>query len=43
MYVPITSRTQVNANLQNPTIADKLEEASWRLAPAVQPEITKNE
>jgi hypothetical protein len=28
---------------QNPTLADKLKKASWRLAPAVQPEITKNE
>jgi hypothetical protein len=27
----------------NPTLADKLEKAGWRLAPAVQPEITKNE
>jgi hypothetical protein len=27
----------------NPTIADKIKKASWGLAPAVQPEITKNE
>jgi hypothetical protein len=43
LCAPITSGSQVNANLQNPTIADKLKKADWRLAPAVQTEITKNE